>query len=290
MACTECRNFSGSPVCGACRAASRVVNILKSGRLPPAEERRVTGLIRGLAGELSDLLEAHLLIGQPAPPRVREEQGGTPAPTPGAEKGVEVKKEPPSDSEYTYTGDEDNQEVEADKEDTKEESPEVGGAGDKGPKAGEKEEQGTKEAEAEIKEESKGEEKSKWVRPPLNPNFQRDYLTRRIGLSPCPKAGGKKTSPGGDRKRENRSPEHRRDHGGSDQRERSRGRERVEARAHSPDRPPLQRRQVQPRDGPKRKKKKHKNPNRSKGVKRRERGREFRAWREEDRQRRGGQR
>lgn len=267
------------------------MNILKSGRLPPAEERRVTGLIRGLAGELSDLLEAHLLIAQPGSPRVREDQGGTPAPTPGAEKGVGVKKEAPSESEYTYTGDEDNQEAEADKEDTKEESPGVGEAGDNAPKAGEKKEQDIKEAEAEVQEESKEVEKPKGVRPPLNPKFQRDYLTRRIGLSPCPKAGGKKTSPGDDRKWEDRSPEHRRDHGGGDLRERSRGRERVEARAHSPDRPPLQRRQVQPRDGPKRKKKKkNKNPNRSKGVKRRERGRDFRAWREEDKRRRGGHR
>ena len=98
MACTECRNFSGSPVCGACRAAKRVLNIIQSGRLPRSEERRVTGLVRGLVGELSDLLGAHLSVESKVPPSEREDKGETKAPTPGAFVAEKVKKSNQSQS------------------------------------------------------------------------------------------------------------------------------------------------------------------------------------------------
>lgn len=52
--------FSGTPVCGACLAGSRILGILESGGLPAFEERRVTGLLRGVAGELSDLVESNI--------------------------------------------------------------------------------------------------------------------------------------------------------------------------------------------------------------------------------------
>ena len=64
--------FSGTPVCGACRAAARIQGLLESGRLPLVEERRVTGLLRGVAGELADLVEAALPGGR------GPEEGGTP--------------------------------------------------------------------------------------------------------------------------------------------------------------------------------------------------------------------
>ena len=64
--------FSGTPVCGACRAAARIQGLLESGCLPLVEERRVTGLLRGVAGELADLVEAALPGGR------GPEEGGTP--------------------------------------------------------------------------------------------------------------------------------------------------------------------------------------------------------------------
>jgi hypothetical protein len=78
-------------VCGACRAADRVVGILKASRLPQSEERRVTSLLRGIAGELSDLVEGHLSSGGPGPPPGGHTKGETQARTPGAEQKSQVK-------------------------------------------------------------------------------------------------------------------------------------------------------------------------------------------------------
>ena len=66
MRCSSCRVFTG-PVCGACRAGHRILGILQSGQVPLLEERRVTGLLRGVAGELADLVESSQLSGGPAP-------------------------------------------------------------------------------------------------------------------------------------------------------------------------------------------------------------------------------
>ena len=75
MSCSQCRVFHGNPVCGACRAAGRVWGILKSGKLPAAEEEKVTLLLRGVAGELSDLLEGALPGRAPTPPLEEADRG-----------------------------------------------------------------------------------------------------------------------------------------------------------------------------------------------------------------------
>ena len=93
MTCTECRVFLGSPVCGACRAAGRVLGILRAGHLPPSEERRVTNLLRGSG-----------------PPAEGGTKGETIARTPGAPKETQVKVEPESKSEYSYTDEEGEEE------------------------------------------------------------------------------------------------------------------------------------------------------------------------------------
>ena len=294
MACTECRNFSGSPVCGACRAAKRVLNIIQSGRLPRSEDRRVTGLVRGLAGELSDLLEAHLSVESKVPPSEREDKGEIKAPTTGAFVAEKVKKEEQSESEYTCTEEEKDVEVGKDQEESKEEPPAPPPAAKEGKtKAEEPEKEKAAPKPKSPPQVEKANERESQGCARLNPNFQRDYLTRRIGLHPCPKPGARSSSstraaPVNASSPDNRSSAAapRRDHGGSVKRERSREREPGESRPISPDRPPLQRRPPQPKEGKKRKKKN--NPNRSKGVKRRERGRNFRARRQEDQQRRPG--
>lgn len=76
MVCTECRVFSGTPVCGACRAVNRIVGLLRSGHLVVGQERRVCEVLRGAAGELSDLVEENLPKGK-ADPRHPTQEGNT---------------------------------------------------------------------------------------------------------------------------------------------------------------------------------------------------------------------
>ena len=57
MLCAECRVFEGAPVCGGCRAIARIIALLRSGHLQ-GQQRRVVEVLRGAAGELSDLAEA----------------------------------------------------------------------------------------------------------------------------------------------------------------------------------------------------------------------------------------
>eukprot|EP00435_Cladocopium_sp_Y103_P028157 s555_g7.t1 len=85
----KCRLFLGTPVCGACLAGARIVAILQSGALPAVEERRVTGLLRGVAGELSDLVEANQTTGGKPPGGQPPHTGETPGHTPGP-----IKEEP----------------------------------------------------------------------------------------------------------------------------------------------------------------------------------------------------
>ena len=119
MSCTSCRTFQG-PICGACRAAQRIQGLLQSGRFPVAEERRVTGLLRGLAGELSDIVESFAVGG--AGPAAGAHQGETSAQTTGAEQGcgagLPVKKEssPASYSDQVDEEEEEEEEITADQE------------------------------------------------------------------------------------------------------------------------------------------------------------------------------
>ena len=80
------------------QAAHRIVGILQSGRVPPSEERRVVGLLRGVAGELSDLVEAALPERTPGPGRGPESKGKQRTLPPGLQKlaSKQVKAEPES--------------------------------------------------------------------------------------------------------------------------------------------------------------------------------------------------
>ena len=120
MICTACGVFEGSPLCGACRAAARVTGILQSGRLPRSEQRRVVGLLRGVAGELSDLIEAGLPTGDTPGRGAPGDKGETKGPTPGPGE-EKVKKEPLSASQYTYSEGEEEEAI------TKEEEVEAPG-------------------------------------------------------------------------------------------------------------------------------------------------------------------
>ena len=111
MVCADCGVFVTSPVCGACRALKRISGLLRSGHLKSEQERRVAEIIRGAAGELTDLVEENLPKGKGnLPTPAKEETTGLPS---GPETAVSVKAEVRGDSEYT----EESSEEEAVKED-----------------------------------------------------------------------------------------------------------------------------------------------------------------------------
>ena len=272
MSCSQCRVFHGNPVCGACRAAGRVWGILKSGKLPAAEEEKVTLLLRGVAGELSDLLEGALPVRAPTPPLEEADQGGTPAQTPGPKGGTKVKTEDPSpQSCYSYS-------EEAEEEEPVQESPEECAAPERKEEGQAASPGGPKAAQRETPKEEKLDESQEDQTPPrkLHPNFRPDYLTRRLGLAPCGKASASKERGSRATPKQSSGAESASRHGGADRRERSPSYRRTgRGRPVSPDRPPLPRRlHVTKEHSKARKKAKKKN----KGVKRRRRGQEFRAW------------
>ena len=290
MSCTVCRTFSG-PVCGACRAAQRILALLQSGGVSPAEERRVTSLLRGVAGELSDLVE----IGQAAggsPAVVRETpEGETKDLPPGSvEKSLGKAK-----SEYSYTEeDEEEEEQEADNQDKVVVPPE-----DKKESKGSKVEQEGQEdspegGEAPEEEGSVPDHRNGVIlqaarRPE---GFDPHYLTKALQLRNCGLGAAKADR---EKKEEHLNRGRRRDEdqplrrapriSGADTRaedhnggrgegagtRRRRGRE----DPPSPERPPIVRRRRDPKEERKRRGKKKKN---NKGVKRRERGRQFKGW------------
>ena len=175
------------------------MGLLESRRLPLSEERRVTGLLRGVAGELADLVEAALPSGvSPEEEGPSQSKGEIQGRTPGPDSKAAVKEEQFSGSQYSYT--------EEDEEESKEEEVEV-----------EAEPEGAKGETSEVKQEEvakkKGETASgqaeearapaspravKEERPPykLNPKFQRDYLTKRLQLFPTGKASAAPKKPG----------------------------------------------------------------------------------------------
>lgn len=102
MQCTSCRVFEGSPVCGACKTAKRILGIVQGGHLPLAREREVLETLRGCAGILCDLAEEEV----PAKGVAREhpaERGGDTALDPGAKRAkIEEPPKERSDTEYSY--------------------------------------------------------------------------------------------------------------------------------------------------------------------------------------------
>ena len=92
MVCRDCNLFPGSPVCGSCRAYTRIGSLLRGGQLHLSQEPRVLVLLRGVAGELADLADTNAV---PAPraaakeeiePRKEETQPLTSGGDPGAGK------------------------------------------------------------------------------------------------------------------------------------------------------------------------------------------------------------
>ena len=76
--------FSGTPLCGACRALKRIHSLLRSGHLKGDQERRVAEIVRGAAGELTDLVEENLSQGRADLPRAAKEE------TPGLPSGPKI--------------------------------------------------------------------------------------------------------------------------------------------------------------------------------------------------------
>ena len=278
MSCTVCRTFSG-PVCGACRAAQRILALLQSGGVSPAEERRVTSLLRGVAGELSDLVE----IGQAA--------GGSPAVVRETPEG-ETKDLPPGSvekplgkakSEYSYTEeDEEEEEQEADNQDKVVVPPEdkKESKGSKGEQEGQKDspEGGEPpEVEGSVPDHRNGVILQAARRPE---GFDPHYLTKALQLRNCGLGAAKADR---EKKEEhlNRAPRtsgadtRAEDHNGGRGEGAGTRRRRGREDPPSPERPPIVRRRRDPKEERKRRGKKRKN---NKGVKRRERGRQFKGW------------
>ena len=310
MRCSSCRVFTG-PVCGACRAGHWILGILQSGQVPLLEERRVTGLLRGVAGELADLVESSQLSGGPAPRAGSPGKGGTKDLTPGSVEpagGAEDKAKEPS--EYSYVEDEGEEE-----EHVADDPPEGAGPSVPAPEKPVKEEQQEDQDKPPTPEAAKeegdrgGGRRGREVRIlPAAAGSQQDphYLSRALQLYPTGKAaarGPRRSEPSeeapkihsgsrGDTRtsRARKAPrawsERRPDGGrhGAGERPGDSRRSRQSEAARSPDRPPLVRRPRDPREERRRAKKKKKN---NKGQKRRERGREFRARRFQDSNQRG---
>ena len=280
MACTKCGVFKGTPVCGACLAGSRILGILCSGGLPASEERRVTALLRGVAGELSDLVESNTHSGGSPKGGASPGEGETTGRTPGPNKEAAVKKESasPEDS-YEEEGEEEQDCTSDGSPGEEEKGPKAGGVAAEPPREG-------KESKDPGPEGDKG--RSSGARQ-LHPKFDPHYLTKRLELHPTGKAaarsargqaaGGEgRQEEGSNKRQEDRGEGRPRDHHRDDRRkEEDAGRDRRgRERPVSPDRPPLPRR---PQQVPKRKKRKNQKK-KNRGQKRKQRGQEFKAWTE----------
>ena len=285
MACSDCGVFHGSPVCGACRAGTRILGILRSGQLPLSEERRVVNLLRGVAQELADLVESSLPAGGgsgtgPPPPK-GESQGLTPGP------GGGVKKEVDERSEYTYS--EEAEEEQDAAEDQVEEPPPVGSGGDVSDRSKTGDEpSGAKEGAADKTAEG---EKS---RRPLHPNFDRNYLTKRLQLYPTGKASAQPRGEDGRERKSARTDKEETSHHRQGGEESGRSdkevgyRSRRPAEPESPERPPLERRPQPIKKRANKNKRDKKKKKKNKGQKRRERAQDFKAWRTHSRDTRRG--
>ena len=110
MVCADCGVFATSPVCGACRALKRISGLLRSGHLKGEQERRVAEIIRGAAGELTDLVEENLPKGRADLPPPGQE--ATPGLTSGPLEAPAAKKGEKGDSDYTEESSEEEVAVE----------------------------------------------------------------------------------------------------------------------------------------------------------------------------------
>ena len=302
MSCSTCRVFSG-PVCGACRAAHRIVGILQSGRVPPSEERRVVGLLRGVAGELSDLVEAALPERTPGPGRGPESKGETKDLTPGStEAGQQAVKAEPESSPGS------------DQEEDEEEEPRVTdpeAEGTSKERTAEEDKKAPQEDQADptrkggwsVSKDGKVRDSRGAVIHPavLSGKFDPHYLTKALHLRPAGKAAARagkdrsrspRRSTGGEAKEEDRREREaprvvsgapaRSGHHHDERRGRGESRDRGNhGRGTSPERPPLVRRPRESRQGPKKKKKNNR------GQKRRDRGKNWRSSRASGNGRRG---
>ena len=257
MVCAECRVFESTPVCGACRAIGRITGLLRSGHLKASQEQLVTGVLRGVAGELSDLVEGNYPKG--SLPALRLDSEGTPGRTSRPQSAPEVKREAEEESDYTEESAEEETVIESDKA-----VEEVPPAGEAAPdRAGSE----VRHTDAPVEPEPRTEKEEGSVP---------EKEAQELGLQPAPKAttrGRRRESEGstarpakrrgGDRKADHswtRTP--RREGGGHDEEEDSWGRA------------PLVRRpskRTQPRDRG------------TKGARHRERAREFKKKKIEER-------
>ena len=99
MVCSDCGLFQGTPVCGACRALRRICALLRSGHLGINQEKRVTEVLRGAAGELTDLVEENLPKGDRVDSITPKE--GTKSPTSGLSPPRQAAGEKGEESGYS---------------------------------------------------------------------------------------------------------------------------------------------------------------------------------------------
>lgn len=126
MVCAACGVYEGDPTCGACRAVSRITGLLRSGHLV-SDQKKVTEVLRGAEGELSDLAEQRTSKGSAGGSLDTQEgiQGLTSGPgdVPANKPGTVAEKKK-NTSEYSYVEDEEEEESASDKV---EEDPDEGG-------------------------------------------------------------------------------------------------------------------------------------------------------------------
>eukprot|EP00435_Cladocopium_sp_Y103_P029465 s3415_g7.t1 len=211
-----------------------------------------------------------------------ETQGSTPEP-----EKKEEDKDQKEKSEYTYSEGEEEEEPKVADQTGEAAPPPV--EGDKPREDVERKPEGEGETSASTPRGEAREESAKRPRQTIHPNFNKNYLTRRLQLYPCVKSSAKGKRSDDQRRSPERSSGGRGGQEGTPRegrRARSRSRRsRHRDRDSPPERSPIARRPQPPRDRDKKKKKKKKN---NKGAKRRERGRQYQLWEEVDKPRRRG--
>ena len=152
--------FSGTPLCGACRALKRIHSLLRSGHLKGDQERRVAEIVRGAAGELTDLVEENLSQGRADLPRAAKEE--TPGLPSGPKKAPDAEAGEKGESDYTEESSEEElikeddpgtsgvTEVKEETAEAEDKAREVAAAAPEGRSANNGEDQGTEEYPREL--------------------------------------------------------------------------------------------------------------------------------------------
>eukprot|EP00435_Cladocopium_sp_Y103_P059871 s1098_g21.t1 len=200
MVCAECRTFPGEPTCGACRAVTRIVGLLRSGQFTADQEKQVSGILRVAAGELTDLVEQNQGKKEEKPPAP---EGETPGPTPGPlpEAPLKVGEKPKEEESYSYGSEEEGESEDANNKKAAEAATSAEPRGEQAEETPAPETADPSPADKPSREEI--------YREKVRDKFDKNYLTKRLCLTPAPKPPARRS--GDKRRRSSSRPRERRE-------------------------------------------------------------------------------